>query len=141
MRISDWISDVCSSDLIFRQVDEAARDGQRVVLITFDEAAETFVRIEVRVAVATVQDRSGIEIGNAVAHLDVEIVERQRELADRFGQNGTDDDANRPILRRFGLESSFCTTNPEGRNAVGLLEIRGQADRRDRKSTRLNSSH
>src|SRR3546814_12627980 len=52
---------------IFRQVDEAARDGQRVVLITFDEAAETFVRIEVRVAVATVQDRSGIEIGNAVA--------------------------------------------------------------------------
>src|SRR3546814_3973969 len=107
MRISDWISDVCSSDLIFRQVDEAARDGQRVVLITFDEAAETFVRIEVRVAVATVQDRSGIEIGNAVAHLDVEIVERQRELADRFGQNGTDDDANRPILRRFGLESSF----------------------------------
>src|SRR3546814_17910651 len=91
MRISDWSSDVCSSDLvelealadIFRQVDEAARDGQRVVLITFDEAAETFVRIEVRVAVATVQDRSGIEIGNAVAHLDVEIVERQREQIGR----------------------------------------------------------
>src|SRR3546814_9477604 len=113
MRISDWSSDVCSSDLA-----------------ALDHAAEGRLR---HVEAATEVDAHDI-VPIVVAHA------RQRAVAGDAGV--VDDDVDRPEFLGDGgaiVEARLMIADvPLARGDPGPV---GERPRLDRKSTRLNSSH
>src|SRR3546814_5113277 len=103
MRISDWSSDVCSSDLFFHHQAERVGDpGCEQVRALLDQRVEF-----------------GEEVGHIKCPKSVRI-ERSR-------------DAPRPCAVLMGVSTSLDTNGKRGSPP--------QLFHRDRKSTRLNSSH
>src|SRR3546814_2463806 len=119
MRISDWSSDVCSSDLMGAWLRGGPGDGMQRPFLLFrfgDEAADRDVhRLEGRV------DR--------------------RALGQRRPALAADELVERRLLRRKGvglvLEAGDGNAKGHGWGSLGCLRQLSQ----DRKSTRLNSSH
>src|SRR3546814_8494268 len=102
MRISDWSSDVCSSDLALAEPAEIA-----AVMAAF--GAETHQEARQR----------------AVAHGDAEILGGVEEPAQPRGIEGQDGGDGGVVQGKDGIQ----------------LVLAQVADDKDRKSTRLNSSH
>src|SRR3546814_10910462 len=104
MRISDWSSDVCSSDLV-------------------DRAAGGIAAIERPLRAAQNLDALGVESGkqrsDGAADIDAVEVERDAGIA---------------------ACGAVLVTDPAQGHIGDRTEI-AELDRRDRKSTRLNSSH
>src|SRR3546814_951591 len=118
MRISDWSSDVCSSDLMRRLVAVVDGDGEILGLSRqragrHDDAFESRAELLVYLVGDLLPDA---EVGQRLAH--------GFELAQR--------PANEPVL-----EVRFRRDGAGGRGRGAVDELLGQ----DRKSTRLNHSH
>src|SRR3546814_3471954 len=112
MRISDWSSDVCSSDLLARPAAEVIADGLSVVIAGPPNAGKS-------------------SLINALV---------QRELAIVSPVAGTTRDVIETSLALDGIAMRFSDTaglRGDGADAIEVIGI----DRADRKSTRLNSSH
>src|SRR3546814_9716635 len=112
MRISDWSSDVCSSDLAHTVDGDvvAGRIAAQVNAVAIAAAA---------FASAEGDARNGAE----------RVAQREQVLlADRLG--GNDGDRLRRVEDRGG-----------GLRRLDAVDLRAFLDRRDRKSTRLNSSN
>src|SRR3546814_10890644 len=112
MRISDWSSDVCSSDL-------AARPGHECAGVAEPAAPDAGARAAATVAAARPDGRRG----------------EQYAGADRLAAQKPD---------RRGTGAAGAGERPAlSKAAAGLLDpVSGRhGARRDRKSTRLNSSH
>src|SRR3546814_9425460 len=113
MRISDWSSDVCSSDL--RRLTPDARDVDRLLgaVIARRIGAETREAVDVR--------RDEADVGGAA----LQGIERGH-----FGE---------PEVAIDGVEPSQQRAVAVGRRHCGIAAgVEGEGDR---KSTRLNSSH
>src|SRR3546814_18110451 len=126
MRISDWSSDVCSSDLFLAGLDHRAFDEQPVdAAWVLDRVGETAAGFEIE------RERAGAE-------MDVEIEQRGRALtalAEQPGERGRDrrgtDPAARahhrgPALRPFARR--FPPQPKRGRSGIGVsvrLELGG----------------
>src|SRR3546814_7174009 len=110
MRISDWSSDVCSSDLIER----IARDRMiaRAAMRQFAFIQSDVIEDEGRAGKIAVEREEGRDRPRRA------VQPRQRDMGDEGARFGRDADA--------------------GEQLVDLAVERGE---RDRKSTRLNSSH
>src|SRR3546814_8663756 len=111
MRISDWSSDVCSSDLVF---DAHALDHLELLFEFVDMMFLAFEDVGEEVAADIVAH--ALAMGNGV------LEQRDRLFLDR--EVGLED-----FLDRFA-----------DAQAAEQLEV-GEATKEDRKSTRLNSSH
>src|SRR3546814_6297229 len=112
MRISDWSSDVCSSDLFdadWREVPQDGRDGAR----RLREPGHFFEW-------AWLLHRLALLTGDAGA------AAAMRPLYDRAWEKGVDRGSEAPFV-------AFEALDPDGRVLAG-------GSKRDRKSTRLNSS-
>src|SRR3546814_6451604 len=61
MRISDWSSDVCSSDLplMLAHVLETARPGEKLLLVGFGQGADALI-FEITDAIDTARPRAGV---------------------------------------------------------------------------------
>src|SRR3546814_17905423 len=84
MRISDWSSDVCSSDLIARPVSTGEADAERPLLVAEHGVESVFRRrrqrtLTPRLAVFTAQSPFGVGLG---------VVEIDQEPVVRRGQEG-----------------------------------------------------
>src|SRR3546814_10708391 len=112
MRISDWSSDVCSSDLA--EIVEAEPDSER------DELVE-----QLCCAAAVAQK-------NAFGHLDFEPLRRESALR----ECRDDDGGEIGVGKLFGrdVDRDLQVRGPAHRFGAGGAQ-------QDRKSTRLNSSH
>src|SRR3546814_10234456 len=123
MRISDWSSDVCSSDLDRDQ--RVVGEGQADLL----QIEQFLILLDQRVlGLAQYLDQ----------RIDVEILERRdhRQAADKFGDQAELEEILWLDLLDHLARAAF----------VGAGDMRAQADRLalqavDRKSTRLKSSH
>src|SRR3546814_8708999 len=136
MRISDWSSDVCSSDLPFRRLDavEAHHVGQPgrglFADLCLDDAATVAQRRAgvsefgfLRVLVPAAQNRT-TDIDERFEH-DVLLYAAEEVLGGRT-----------PPLRHLNAEQpSEMVMEAVGASAIGDVQ------RQDRKSTRLNSSN
>src|SRR3546814_1658990 len=122
MRISDWSSDVCSSDLVGGSIPLGGRQANRG---NVERAQAERLAAEAELAVARVERKR--EINRLVAQraaLVTEIGRIDREVLPS---------AERAVvLVRDGFN--------RGGTAFTFLEV-AQAQQADRKSTRLNSSH
>src|SRR3546814_15577504 len=78
MRISDWSSDVCSSDLIL----ERLRQGERVESFDIDRIRKDGTRIDVSLAISPIKDENGVMTAASTVARDV--TERRR-AADHRG--------------------------------------------------------
>src|SRR3546814_300961 len=72
MRISDWSSDVCSSDLIL----ERLRQGERVESFDIDRIRKDGTRIDVSLAISPIKDENGVMTAASTVARDV--TERRR---------------------------------------------------------------
>src|SRR3546814_5719789 len=117
MRISDWSSDVCSSDLLVRRyIDALAQVGIACRVVTgggtgtavFDVASQVYTEIQSGTYAFMDTDYGGIDWGEALAF---------RHSLFLLGTVMSTPTPNRAVMD-FGLKST-----------------------RDRKSTRLNSRH
>src|SRR3546814_7187090 len=119
MRISDWSSDVCSSDLHLVLV---ARRGDRL-----DQLAELITRrhnVSAHVIVADLAKK------NAVARLAAELEARELTIDILVNNAG------------FGARGDFAALDRAVQARMIDLNCRALIDlTQDRKSTRLNSSH
>src|SRR3546814_5317911 len=122
MRISDWSSDVCSSDLEARLMADSSLDPDRAADIAFD-AERTRVATGYKSA-AFHDDIAGHIAG---PHADAVVADNANRSA--VGQ--------RTVERR--VERNACGVKALNRYRATILDRPG--DRADRKSTRLNSSH
>src|SRR3546814_9908575 len=116
MRISDWSSDVCSSDLVVADFEDG--DGDRLVLL---QRART---------------SAGADGGRAL----LKLLDAQ---ADAFllDIDVEDDDLHRLALA-VEMQGFLARDAPgDVRHVNHAVDVAGQADEQDRKSTRLNSSH
>src|SRR3546814_11049907 len=83
MRISDWSSDVCSSDLLGRLIGRDELADRRIVFVLRPDGDDIGVRIALaRLAGDRVGLRieTGLERAVGVDHRRVDVVERTREL-------------------------------------------------------------
>src|SRR3546814_2609828 len=150
MRISDWSSDVCSSDLV-KDVDarrwtmlnvpsfvcEPARDGSRSEAAVIIDTRNRICLVAGRADYCGVVKKTIFTVGNYLLPL-------QGRLSMHCSANvGKNNDA--AIL--FGLSGTGKTTlsADADRRLIGDAEIiwsdNGLCNLEDRKSTRLNSSH
>src|SRR3546814_2714620 len=113
MRISDWSSDVCSSDLLHRLI--AAQDEETAPLgrDLLDAG------------------RGGFEAGLARMRIDQRTREQAGAAAARHLVG--------PVDRREDLAGALAFAQADAEDAVALRRL--DAGKVDRKSTRLNSSH
>src|SRR3546814_9001173 len=116
MRISDWSSDVCSSDLVDADADHQPLQALRRICFGLQQNAGDF---------AVVQQ-------NVVGPLVGDLEERRADGADRLAQGNRGDEAE---LRGFG--QAALGPRDEGGEEVAFLARPLPA--LDRKSTRLNS--
>src|SRR3546814_10111679 len=116
MRISDWSSDVCSSDLVDDDPVERQREGD-LALVGRNLAGQQLEQGRLARAV-------GADDADAVAALDAEgEIPDDRAVAEPLGDMIGDD-------HRFRADV-----------VVGEAELGDAGAAEDRKSTRLNSSH
>src|SRR3546814_6654586 len=139
MRISDWSSDVCSSDLHFLEADRIAEDGERIIR---------------RVAARLDRDFRESLVLRAIAFLIVaaaaaEKLRRPRRLLvlalDRMGNFGEPFHWRLAVVEDVAERAGEHLLEADGEHAVGAAERDALArkierGRADRKSTRLNSS-
>src|SRR3546814_9917378 len=148
MRISDWSSDVCSSDLLRKDATYVKVNGKSisdVVLMPLDIALAFFQQLELTENEAKIDKRLLTEIGNRLQFLtDVGLSyltlnrlsntlsggESQRlNLATSLGSS--------LVGSIYVLDETSIGLNPrDTQRLIGVLK-----SLRDRKSTRLNSSH
>src|SRR3546814_5519924 len=129
MRISDWSSDVCSSDLAFAK-DFLARHGI--------PTAHYAVHTQLDDALAYIRDKGapivikadGLAAGKGVI-VAMTVAEAEAAVTDMLAGNAFGEAGARVVIEEFldGEEASFISM-VDGRFALP-----------DRKSTRLNSSH
>src|SRR3546814_5180347 len=100
MRISDWSSDVCSSDLQGREIERLRSES------------------EAQVAEYNSESRRRAELARIAQEREVKMLEIERDKQ----------------LKQSDLHSSLETEMTRRDNAIALAK-------KDRKSTRLNSSH
>src|SRR3546814_10196606 len=115
MRISDWSSDVCSSDLAGRHYWDVNVDGTRIVA---EEAAKARVKAVVHISTTAVY---GIPPAAPIT------AETPLRPVEPYGKSK---------LAGERIMAEIC-----GRHGIPLITIRPRATLGDRKSTRLNSSH
>src|SRR3546814_5779807 len=85
MRISDWSSDVCSSDLLLRETVE-----QREAVLTGRQKARRNA-LEAANALATIRKEHGALTGSiSAAHDALEVIKRQKSAADAIIEVGKD---------------------------------------------------
>src|SRR3546814_7201990 len=121
MRISDWSSDVCSSDLLIDAADHVEGGFGQVIIVAVDHRLERADRVFDRDELA----------GDAGEHLGD--VERLRKKALNLARA-----RNRQLIlfRQF----VHAENGDDVLQALVLLQDRLDGTRGDRKSTRLNSS-
>src|SRR3546814_9631469 len=125
MRISDWSSDVCSSDLADRKLSQKGFRAETQLAATEAslEAAEAAVKIaEVELSYTIIR-----------APFDGIVDLRLVELGDFVDRGDT-------IARLVDLDPMLIVTQVNERD-VQSLTVGAPGKARDRKSTRLNSSH
>src|SRR3546814_476273 len=115
MRISDWSSDVCSSDLVDLEDLQVAgaQDGQNVLVAAVDRDREVLAR--------------GRDAGPAVGRVADEVLDRWQ----RFGHCGTGEDE--PSRENQGTEFRHCVLLPAPRRKnrnerVEFIQSPGDAD-------------
>src|SRR3546814_8932493 len=150
MRISDWSSDVCSSDLQVRLPSDDGLEVERLTGVVEDvgllrRGTQAAARPEVE-DVGDVADEdqqvTGLEhlVGahraevTVVAH-DVGQVHAGQAAQPGVGDGGADEDA---VGLDLEVEGEIGRGRHRGEGGVGAV---GKEPRADRKSTRLNSSH
>src|SRR3546814_3790862 len=122
MRISDWSSDVCSSDLYQHPDRIAGTDGQRGLDVEL--AADDLLPGLVERILPAVADGAGDIVIGVRAHLGADTEQgRERGCAGDAAPMLVDPDFKARITRRV----------------AGRLPV--EDDRADRKSTRMDSSH
>src|SRR3546814_10060797 len=117
MRISDWSSDVCSSDLLWIDAGSRALRGGEILNLPLDAVVVLLEEIDAGLAFQSAVP--GVE-GKAQFLAELAVV----LLAE---------------ARRFDLRGRVDRVAEEGGDDIELHL--GQRGERDRKSTRLNSSH
>src|SRR3546814_4240479 len=125
MRIRDWSSDVCSSDLVAVRVDEALARPRLVV---------GRVNLDLDLRVETEMPTLGT-IGNALAARRGEVTRR------RFGRAEVDHVGGQFDLLRLLTEDALDLADQEGVALAHPDALNVEDTFGDRKSTRLNSSH
>src|SRR3546814_10756043 len=117
MRISDWSSDVCSSDLLIRQLAQLA--GLEPPQI--DGRGH---RVEQR------------RVRTAAIRLGHQRYSQRRDLADRASKH-----ERRAGINRKVRQTQWLIRTIDRKRTVPAPQEPAAPARRDRKSTRLNSSH
>src|SRR3546814_5913380 len=135
MRISDWSSDVCSSDLI--ELDHRRQPILRLERLAHPGIGRTHSRAEDRPVVVLAQSEQIVEIGRHMRAVEI----TQADMKDSWRQAraiiaGLKDAHLTPSNCRRRRHRSGPRYNPPPR-----LPERWPCRSGDRKSTRMNSSH
>src|SRR3546814_13602503 len=96
MRISDWSSDVCSSDLL--------RRGERIEQFETIRLGKNGERIDISLTVSPVHDKTGKVIGASKVARDIRERKRAEELQQLLIGELTQRIKNRSDERRVGKE-------------------------------------
>src|SRR3546814_2322037 len=135
MRISDWSSDVCSSDLRVSQVKTVETDGYRAVQVAVGEQKPG----RVNKALTGHYKKAGVAAGRGLWEV---------RLADGEGQD-LENGAEIKVGQFDGVKAVDVTGVSKGKGFAGVQKrwnfrggraTHGNSLSQDRKSTRLNSS-
>src|SRR3546814_6891792 len=130
MRISDWSSDVCSSDLLSPWINAAEAEGFALAIIDTPPAAGAE-------AAEAVQRSDMVLIPCRPSLIDLEAIKRTAQLITATGKQAFVVLNGAPPTATALLDDARTLAEATGLQ-VARAVIR---ERRDRKSTRLNSSH
>src|SRR3546814_8653977 len=130
MRISDWSSDVCSSDLFPRLLAEPFIKGRELTVAVLGDHALGVTELRVKSGFYDYDAKytEGLTEHVCPAEVPDDIAQRMKDLAV---------EAHRMLGCKGTSRSDFRWADEHGLAGIFMLEVKNH----DRKNTRLNSSH